>query len=231
MNQSYDPDRSISDISFGAMTEKLFSSPSPSFPVKKEIPGAVFKQLMDKNYDKRKIAGYELHKCLAQFVEKGDVVMIRNAIELFKTEYLDSPNELLKKAGLMAFSAMSSTVMLSEDFYHLIPSLIYPVISIFRDNDSKIRYAAVEAMYNIGKVCRVCILDTFDEIFRPMTDLFADLDLNVKKAVEKLDSLLKTLVVECEANIKNFNSIKFMALVREMLISSTNPNVQKLLVS
>ena len=53
----------------------------------------------------------------------------------------------------------------------------------------------------------------------------------VKKAVEKLDSLLKTLVVECEANIKNFNSIKFMALVREMLISSTNPNVQKLLVS
>lgn len=231
MNKTYDIDRSVSDISFGAMTERLLSSSSQSFPVKKEIPAGVLKQLIDKSYEKRKAAGYDLHKCLTGFVEKGNNFMVRNAVEMFKVDYIEASLEVLKKAGLMAYSAISSTLMLHEEYYCLIPSLIFPVVTCFRDNDTKIRYSAVEAMYNICKICRVKVLESFDGIFRPMTELFADSDNNVKKAVEKLDLLLKTLVVECEASSKIFNSGKFMGIIREMLLSSANPNVQKLLVS
>ena len=230
-NQTYDIERTISEASFGAMTERLFSTYSQQYPIKKEIPPTILKQLIDKSYDKRKQAGYELHTFLTSFVEKGNMMMVKSAVEMFKTEYIESSLEILKKAGLMAYSSLSSTVMLHEDFYYLVPSLIFPVVSCFRENDSKIRYSAVEAMYNIGKICRREILQNFDDIFRPMTDLFADNDQNVKKAAEKLDSLLKTLIVECEAHQKFFNSVTFLAILREMLISSTNPNVQKLLVS
>lgn len=231
MSDPTDPDHSAFDISFGAMTERLLSSSSQSFPVKKEIPAQVLKQLIDKSYDKRKQAGYDLHRSLIPFAEKGNVLMIKNALELFKTEYIENSQEFYRKAGLIAYSALSSTVMLNDELYPLVPMLIFPVLTCFRDSDSKIRYAAVESMYNISKICRVKVLNNFDAIFRPMTDLFGDNDANVKKAVEKLDSQLKTLVVECEANPKDFNSIKFMAIIREMLMSSTNGNVQKLLVS
>ena len=186
---------------------------------------------MDKNYEKRKLAGYELHKFLTGYVEKGNLPMVRCAIDMFRVDYIEASIELLKKAGLMAYSAISSTVMLQEEYAELIPGLILPVVTCFRDNDSKIRYAAVESMYNICKICRVKVLESFDLVFRPMTDLFADSDSNVKKAVEKLDLMMKTLVVECEANPRLFNSVKFMGIIREMLMFTTNSNVQKLLVS
>lgn len=231
MNQTYDVDRSVSEVSFGVMTERLLSSSSASFPIKKEIPAQVLKQLIDKSNEKRKQAGYDLQKVLLVHTEKGNIQMIRSAIEMFKVDYIESSLEVLKKAGLMAFSAISSTVIVSDEFLSLTPLLIYPVISCFRDNDCKIRYSAIEAMYNISKSCKSKVLESFDTIFRPMSDLFADNDQNVKKAVEKLDSLLKTLVVECEANTKIFSIHKFMQIIREMVMSSTSHNVQKLLVS
>lgn len=230
-NKSGYVERTVSDISVGAMTERMLSTASQSFPVKKEIPMFILKQLIDKNYDKRKQAGNELHKVLSSFVEKGNIDIIKNAIELFKIEYIDSPSEILKKAGLMAYSALSSTLMLNEETCQLTPFLISPVIFCFRDSDSKIRYSAVESMYNIAKICRGIVLESFDSIFKPMSDLFADNDINVKKAVEKLDLLLKTLVVECEADKKLFNSNKFMTIIKEMMLISNNPNVQMLLIS
>ncbi|OMJ89738.1 hypothetical protein SteCoe_8003 [Stentor coeruleus] len=224
-------DRSLSEASFGVMTERLLSLSSASFPIKKEIPAQVLKQLIDKSNEKRKQAGYDLQKILLVYTEKGNIQMIQSAIEMFKVDYIESSLEILKKAGLMAFSAISSIVIVSDEFLSLTPFLIYPVISCFRDNDCKIRYSAIETMYNISKSCKIKVLESFDTIFRPMSDLFADNDQNVKKAVEKLDSLLKTLVVECEANTKIFSIHKFMQIIREMVMSSTSHNVQKLLVS
>jgi hypothetical protein len=231
MNQTADFERSVSEASFGAMTERLLSSSSQTFAIKKEIPASILKQLIDKSYEKRKLAGIELHKCLTPFAERSNLIMIRSAIDMFKTEYIESSIELLKKAGLMAFSAIATTLILNDDMICLVPLIITPVLNCFRDNDAKIRYAAVESMYNIGKVCRIRILENFNGIFKPMAELFADNDGNVKKAVEKFDSLLKTLVLEAEANPKVFNSQAFMEIIKEMLISSTNPSVQKLLVS
>ena len=53
-NQTYDIERTISEASFGAMTERLFSTYSQQYPIKKEIPPTILKQLIDKSYDKRK---------------------------------------------------------------------------------------------------------------------------------------------------------------------------------
>lgn len=64
-----------------------------------------------------------------------------------------------------------------------------------------------------------------------MIDLFADVDGEVKRAAEKLDSLLKTILVECEADSAIFNSEKFMGVMSEMVSGAGNPNVQQMLVS
>lgn len=40
-----------------------------------------------------------------------------------------------------------------------------PVLACFADNDSRVRYYACEAMYNISKVARTDILEFFNRIF------------------------------------------------------------------
>lgn len=43
--------------------------------------------------------------------------------------------------------------------------LVPPVLACFADNDSRVRYYACEAMYNISKVARTDILEFFNRIF------------------------------------------------------------------
>ncbi len=43
--------------------------------------------------------------------------------------------------------------------------LVPPVLSCFFDQDSRVRYYACEALYNIAKVARESILPFFNDIF------------------------------------------------------------------
>ena len=43
--------------------------------------------------------------------------------------------------------------------------LVPPVLSCFFDQDSRVRYYACEALYNIAKVARETILPFFNDIF------------------------------------------------------------------
>lgn len=66
-----------------------------------------------------------------------------------------------------------------------------PILECFTDQDSRVRYYACEALYNVVKISRGSVLPLFNDIFDALSKLVADPDQNVKNACELLDRLLK----------------------------------------
>ena len=68
----------------------------------------------------------------------------------------------------MELSHGSNTTMCfvqSQDAGLYLKDLIPPVLSCFYDQDSRVRYYACEALYNISKVARGSVLPFFNDIF------------------------------------------------------------------
>ena len=59
--------------------------------------------------------------------------------------------------------------------------LLPPILSCFEYEDSRVRFYACEALYNIVKASRIEILDFFNEIFSHLCVLYADVDIEVKE--------------------------------------------------
>ncbi|CAI5967289.1 unnamed protein product [Closterium sp. NIES-64] len=73
-----------------------------------------------------------------------------------------------------------------------IPQRIVPeVLKSFSDSDSRVRYYACEALYNIAKVTRGDFIVFFNDAFNALCKLSADLDPNVQSAAHLLDRLVK----------------------------------------
>ena len=53
--------------------------------------------------------------------------------------------------------------------------LIPPVLSCFYDQDSRVRYYACEALYNISKVARGAVLPFFNKIFDGLSKVWTQL--------------------------------------------------------
>mmetsp|Transcript_1188 Transcript_1188/g.1906 ORF Transcript_1188/g.1906 Transcript_1188/m.1906 type:complete len:685 (-) Transcript_1188:368-2422(-) len=211
-------------------TQKALSNNRP-FNIKKEISGAIFKQLQDKNYERRKFAGVELQKVIKTHLDKKNLSAFKTSADYFRVEYLESKNDQLKKGGLMAYSALASSLIENEEGLKLISTLIDPVLGALNQADSRVKFYAVETVYNIAKVGRKHSLQRFTETFNAMVGLMVDSDEEVRKAAEKLDSLLKTILVECEADENYFDSEKFMDYINEYLPSVEDTNIQQTIVS
>ncbi|NXN44313.1 VAC14 protein, partial [Rhinoptilus africanus] len=94
--------------------------------------------------------------------------------------------------------------------------LIEPVLTCFNDADSRLRYYACEALYNIVKVARGSVLPHFNVLFDGLSKLAADPDPNVKSGSELLDRLLKDIVTESN----QFDLVGFIPLLRERIYSN-----------
>jgi vacuole morphology and inheritance protein 14 len=103
--------------------------------------------------------------------------------------------------------------------------LLPPVLKCFTDQESRVRYYACEALYNITKVSRASVLLYFNEIFDGLCKLYADVDIDVKNGAQLLDRLIKDVVTESET----FDVDKFIPLLRER-IRIKNPFIRQLLV-
>jgi vacuole morphology and inheritance protein 14 len=86
-----------------------------------------------------------------------------NVIKYLCDEFVMSTNGYAKKGGLIALAAVAIAVGSDTGVY--VEQLLPPVLSCFTDLDSKTRYYACEAMYNIAKLARANILTFFNEIF------------------------------------------------------------------
>ncbi|BES90701.1 DUF3434 [Nesidiocoris tenuis] len=177
------------------------------------LSSACVRALTDKQYDKRKAAATEIEKMVKEFAAVNNTVQIRKLLKVLGVEFTTSLNPNLRRGGLMGLAA--AAIALGKDSAEYTESLIRPILTNFSDNDSKVRYSACEALFNVVKVTRGAVLPYFSEIFTVLSRLAADQDQGVKTASEHLDRLLKDIVTENAT----FDLVGFMPLLRERLYS------------
>ncbi|KAJ8555081.1 hypothetical protein K7X08_000016 [Anisodus acutangulus] len=187
------------------------------------IPASVLRNLSDKLYEKRKNAALELEGIVKQLAVAGDHEKITAVINLLTHEYTYSPQANHCKGGLIGLAAV--TVGLTLEAAQHLEQIVPPVLNSFSDQDSRVRYYACEALYNIAKVVRGDFIVFFNQIFDALCKLSADSDANVQSAAHLLDRLVKDIVTESD----QFSIEEFIPLLRERM-NVLNPYVRQFLV-
>uniref|UniRef100_A0A2P2MT08 Protein VAC14 homolog n=1 Tax=Rhizophora mucronata TaxID=61149 RepID=A0A2P2MT08_RHIMU len=114
------------------------------------IPASVLRTISDKLYEKRKNAAIEVEGIVKQLAAAGDHEKISAVIKLLTMEFTSSPQANHRKGGLIGLAA--ATVGLTSEAAQHLEQIVPPVINSFSDQDSRVRYSACEALYNIAKV-------------------------------------------------------------------------------
>ncbi|KAL1803463.1 hypothetical protein ACET3Z_032110 [Daucus carota] len=187
------------------------------------IPASVLRNLADKLYEKRKNAALEVEGVVKQLTAVGDHDKITAVINLLTNEFTYSSQANHRKGGLIGLAA--ATVGLTSEASQHLEQIVPPVINSFSDQDSRVRYYACEALYNIAKVVRGDFIVFFNQIFDALCKLSADSDANVQSAAHLLDRLVKDIVTESD----QFSIEEFIPLLRERM-NVLNPYVRQFLV-
>ncbi|KAG6530772.1 hypothetical protein ZIOFF_004530 [Zingiber officinale] len=187
------------------------------------IPASVFRNLADKLYEKRKNAALEIEGIIKQLALSGEHDKISAVINLLISEFAGSPQANHRKGGLIGLAAV--TVGLGTDAAQHLTQIVPPVLKSFADQDSRVRYHACEALYNIAKVVRGDFIVFFNKIFDALCKLSADSDPSVQSAAHLLDRLIKDIVTESD----QFSIEEFIPLLRA-LMNVLNPYVRQFLV-
>ncbi|CAK7326807.1 unnamed protein product [Dovyalis caffra] len=187
------------------------------------IPAAVLRNLSDKLYEKRKNAALEVEGIVKSLTAAGDHEKISAVINVLTNEFTYSPQANHRKGGLIGLAA--ATVGLTTEAAQHLEQIVPPVLSSFADQDSRVRYYACEALYNIAKVVRGDFIIFFNQIFDALCKLSADSDANVQSAAHLLDRLVKDIVTESD----QFSIEEFIPLLRERM-NVLNPYVRQFLV-
>uniref|UniRef100_UPI00398E6C95 protein VAC14 homolog isoform X2 n=1 Tax=Pristiophorus japonicus TaxID=55135 RepID=UPI00398E6C95 len=174
----------------------------------------IVRALNDKLYEKRKVAALEIEKLVREFVAQNNIGQIKHVIQILSQEFALSQHPHSRKGGLIGLAACS--IALGKDSGLYLKELIEPVLTCFNDADSRLRYYACEALYNIVKVARGSVLPHFNVLFNGLSKLAADPDPNVKSGSELLDRLLKDIVTESS----KFDLVAFVPLLRERIYSN-----------
>ncbi|CAI5504076.1 unnamed protein product [Closterium sp. Naga37s-1] len=156
-------------------------------------------------------------------VAEGNDERINAIISLLANDYATSAQPNQRKGGLIGLAAV--TVGLGPDASQYLDRIVPEVLKSFSDSDSRVRYYACEALYNIAKVTRGDFIVFFNDVFNALCKLSADLDPNVQSAAHLLDRLVKDIVTVSD----QFSIEEFIPLLREHM-SVLNPFVQQFLV-
>ncbi|XP_064599095.1 LOW QUALITY PROTEIN: protein VAC14 homolog [Liolophura sinensis] len=180
------------------------------------------RSLNDKLYEKRKVAALEIEKMVKDYLAVNQRSQVDKLIKVLD-DFAISHNPNTRKGGLIGLAA--TAIGLGKESSLYVHTLVRPVISCFHDQDSRVRYYACEALYNIVKVARGAVLVFFNDIFDGLAKLATDPDQNVKNGTELLDRLMKDIVTET-----SFDLVTFIPLLRERVYSK-NPFARQFVVS
>lgn len=158
------------------------------------------------------------------FAAAGKTEQINRLIKILGQDFTLSNNPNSRKGGLIGLAAMA--IALGKESVVYSEEMIGPMLSCFSDQDSRVRYYACEALYNVVKVCRSDVLPLFNQVFDSLSKLAADPDQNVKSGAELLDRLMKDIVTESPS----FDLIGFINLLRDRIYSN-NPFSRQFIVS
>jgi len=187
------------------------------------LSASVLRNLADKLYEKRKIAALEIEGVVKSYTAAQDHEKISSLISFLIDDFAMSPQANHRKGGLLALAA--ATVGLASEASPHLEKIVPPVLNSFTDQDSRVRYFACEALYNIAKVTRGDLIVFFNEIFDALCKLSADSDPSVQNAAHLMDRLVKDIVTECD----QFSIEEFIPLLRERM-NVLNPFVRQFLV-
>nr|PNR49916.1 hypothetical protein PHYPA_011813 [Physcomitrium patens] len=187
------------------------------------LSSSVLRNLADKLYEKRKTAALEVESVVKSLTGAQDHEKISSIIRLLTNDFALSPQANHRKGGLIGLAA--ATVGLASEAAQHLEKIVPPVLSSFIDQDSRVRYYACEALYNIAKVARGDFIVFFNDIFDALCKLSADSDPNVQSAAHLLDRLVKDIVTESD----QFSIEEFIPLLRERM-NVLNPFVRQFLV-
>ncbi|KAF2071122.1 hypothetical protein CYY_007551 [Polysphondylium violaceum] len=187
------------------------------------IPQTILKNLVDKNTDRRKSGAQDIEQLIRDYHAHDEDAVIRSIIKTLTTDYADSSQGNNKKGGLIGLASVA--IGLSTDAHLYIQEIVPPVLRCFIDHDSRVRFYACEALFNIAKVTRSKILIFFNEIFDALCKLSADNDPQVKGGAQLFDRLLKDIVTESPT----FDIDKFIPLLKQR-VYVINPFCRQFLV-
>lgn len=145
--------------------------------------------LADKLYEKRKNAAREVEAVIRGLVAQQDHDRISSLLSLLVNDFALSPQSNHRKGGLIGLAA--ATMGLGSEAVQHLEKIIPPVLNSFTDQDSRVRYYACEALYNIAKVTRGDLVLFFNDIFDALCKLSADSEPSVQQAAHLLDRLVK----------------------------------------
>ncbi|GBP31941.1 Protein VAC14 homolog [Eumeta japonica] len=185
---------------------------------------ACVRGLCDKIYEKRKFAGSEIEKMVKDFNDANNTSLIKKLIKVLGQDLMSSTSSNVKNGALMGLSSVA--VGLGKDCVNYLPELMKPIVACFSEADSRVRYQAAEAMYNVVKVGRGAVLAHFPLVFDALARLAADPEPQVKQGAELLDRLLKDIVTESGS----LEVSALIPLVRERLYAR-NPFARQFVVS
>ena len=124
----------------------------------------------------------------------GPPLLPQGLLKMLIDDFALAPHANQRKGGLIGLAAVS--VALAGSPLSHVKEIVPPVLKAFTDAEARVRYYAVESLYNIAKVAREDIVAFFAEIFDVLCKLSADADPNVRNAVHLLDRLMKDIVTD-----------------------------------
>ena len=178
-----------------------------------------------RNYVTRK-QGAESVENIIKEIQRGEgdsSSQINLILKILINDFAYSKVANSRKGGLIGLAA--TAIALMDETTQYLSVLLPPVLECFEDTESRVRYYACEALYNITKVTRENVLLYFNEIFDGLCKLYADPDGDVKSASLLYDRLVKDVVTESES----FDMDKFIPLLQER-IKIKNPYIRQLIV-
>ncbi|GAQ89365.1 vacuole morphology and inheritance protein 14 [Klebsormidium nitens] len=187
------------------------------------LSASVLRNLADKLYEKRKNAALEVEGVVKSLAAQGETEKVSALINVLINDFAMSPQANHRKGGLIGLAA--ATVGLAGEASQYLARIVPPVLHSFTDQDSRVRYYACEALYNIAKVSRGDFIVFFNDVFDALCKLSADSDPNVQNAAHLLDRLVKDIVTEGD----QFSIEEFIPLLRERM-NVLNPFVRQFLV-
>ncbi|KAL4443824.1 hypothetical protein ABPG75_011561 [Micractinium tetrahymenae] len=181
------------------------------------LPLSVTKHIADKLYEKRKLAALEVEQLVKQLATAGRGAAVVDVIDTLVNSYATSSASNARKGGLLCLAATAVALAGCPPGTPRPPDLLQkvvpPILASFTDQDARVRYYAIESLWNVAKSTRESFLQVFPEIFEALFRLCSDADANVQNAASFLDNLVKDIVAESH----DFDVAGFVLTLQEYL--------------
>ncbi|XP_003372521.1 putative HEAT protein [Trichinella spiralis] len=159
---------------------------------------SLVRHLTDKIYEKRKVGALELQKLVVDYINQNQMEQVEKIITILNG-YVRALNPHTRKGGLLGLAAVAIALGKHSEKYSNV--LLVPVLECLQDIDTRVRYYACEASYNIIKIARETALLQFSVLFDALCKLAADPDKNTRSGAELMERQLKVHDLQSQPNI------------------------------